>query len=731
MQENLSRGGDTAHNFKNFLGKKAVGRLGCYACHDIPGFDNAKPIGVALNDWGKKDPNRLAFDNIKNFLETHYESVPTWSENGKLPQPRIEKVDGKDVKKMPYEAFFYNDLKHEGRTGYLHQKILDPRSYDYGRIKSWDDRARMPQFRFARAHPKADESEADFEARAWKEEADAREAVMAFILGLVAEQVPQKMINQPRGDRLMEVKGRQVLDKFNCAGCHLVRPGAYDFRVTPESLTALEKAYKNGQKQTVSGGMHTFPTSHFWTGKNPTNPERLVAAAVRPRIVKQDPNDEDSPLALQLVLAEALRFAGTDPKTKERALLDIPVPITVTLPFKDVSPALKDAQTLDEVERVLSAKMPFGGTFADLMVPYLVAKDKDVYKPNAVTKATAGEAEASLPPSLIGEGDRTQPRWLYQFLLDPSPVRRMSILRMPKFNMSPQEAEQLVDYFAGVERITNPGIGLTYPGAVIPQQVSLNDVFWVQKNSAYLDRLKNSEVGKGTSQYAQRLKAYAGAWQEAAKLGKDALQIDLERGKQIKEENLKQIKELRDEAKKLTDDAKKGKLDGKVSNLEAHNKTLDEQIDKLEKSLKETNPEAFKMAYNENQAYVADAYRLIANKQMCLQCHQVGPYKSSNPTTQGPPLALAHERLRPDWVLRWIATPQRHLTYESLMPVNFKRLGEGEEPMLPEVFTGQPLQQIEAIRDVLMNYPRIVALPVNQQWNPNLQSQPEPAGEKK
>ena len=50
------------------------------------------------------------------------------------------------------------------------------------------------------------------------EEAQAREAVATFVLGLVAESVPVKSINQPSGDRLAEVKGRQVLDKFNCNG---------------------------------------------------------------------------------------------------------------------------------------------------------------------------------------------------------------------------------------------------------------------------------------------------------------------------------------------------------------------------------------------------------------------------------------------------------------------------------------------------------------------------------
>ncbi len=148
--QELQHGADSASTYKYYLGKKAVGRLGCYACHDIPGFDAMKPIGVGLNDWGKKPPDRLAFENIDNFLEKHFYSVKSWTEEPKLPQPKVVKEDDKDIKKMPYEAFYYNDLKHHGRTGYLHQKLLDPRSYDYTKILAWDDRSRMPQFRFAR-----------------------------------------------------------------------------------------------------------------------------------------------------------------------------------------------------------------------------------------------------------------------------------------------------------------------------------------------------------------------------------------------------------------------------------------------------------------------------------------------------------------------------------------------------------------------------------------------------
>jgi mono/diheme cytochrome c family protein len=701
---------DQAEGLKHYVGRKAIGRLGCYACHDVPGFEAFRPIGTGLNDWGKKDPGRLAFENIDNFVEHHFYPVQTWSEGGKIPGPKVTNEHGHEVKQMPYEAFFFNDLLHHGRTGYLHQKVLDPRSYDYGKKLAWDDRSRMPQFRFARAQRKEGEGDPDFAARAWKDEADAREAVMTFILGLVADPIPERMRNRPSGDRLAEVKGRQVIDKYNCAGCHMIRPGSFEFNVTPDVLKELERAHGAAEMQTNTGRMYTFPMHYFWTGKSPTMPDRLIAPGANPRIPSAEELDPpDSPPVLQLVLAEALRFIDSN-----KAPVDLPTYTNIYIPLKDFSPAFKDVKspdqvTLDQVKQVLESQLQLGGRFSDLMVPYLVKKDSSVYKPDQITKDSP-QARASLPPSLIGEGERTQPQWLYQFLLDPTVVRRMTILRMPKFNMSRHEAKLLVDYFAGVDRISNPGIGLTFPGEIIPQQAPLNDPFWVAKNSEYVARLKSS------GQFDARLKDYADAWKEASKLANTALQVNIDRVKQQQTEFDKQLKAKKDALAKAQGD-KKAALEKDITDLEVNVKSAAEQLKAFETAAKEASPEAFQRAWVQDQAYVSDAYRMIVNKAMCLQCHEVGGFKSTNPLTQGPPLALANERLRPDWMLRWISTPQRHLTYESLMPVNFPR-GKVD---FQHVLVGQPPEQLEAIRDAIMNYPRVSSLPVNQQWNPNLQ----------
>ncbi len=66
------------------------------------------------------------------------------------------------------------------------------------------------------------------------------------------------------------------------------------------------------------------------------------------------------------------------------------------------------------------------------------------------------EAWGWLPPPLVGEGKKVQSEWLYEFLLDPYPIRPAVVLRMPKFNMSPDEASSLVNYFAAVDGADYP-----------------------------------------------------------------------------------------------------------------------------------------------------------------------------------------------------------------------------------------------------------------------------------
>ena len=90
----------------------------------MPGFETAKPIGTALNDWGKKDPERLAFEDVDIFVRDHYNPVKLRNDPDDPSKPAADWKD-KDGK-PPYEEIYVQAINNHRREGFLHQKnVLD------------------------------------------------------------------------------------------------------------------------------------------------------------------------------------------------------------------------------------------------------------------------------------------------------------------------------------------------------------------------------------------------------------------------------------------------------------------------------------------------------------------------------------------------------------------------------------------------------------------------------
>jgi len=82
----------------------------------------------------------------------------------------------------------------------------------------------------------------------------------------------------------------------------------------------------------------------------------------------------------------------------------------------------------------------------------------------------------------------------------------------------------------------------------------------------------------------------------------------------------------------------------------------------------------------------------------CWNCHQNGARKPPGPPDGwAPDLTLAHDRLNPDWIARWIENPQK-LVPGTKMPTFY----DPEDPKSsapPDVLGGDPKRQIEALRN--------------------------------
>lgn len=86
-----------------FAGQRLIRDYGCYSCHQIPGFENEKPIGTELTEEGSKDVERLDFGFIN------------------IPHTK--------------EAWFK-------------QKLMNPRIFDHEKVVEATDKLKMPNFNF-------------------------------------------------------------------------------------------------------------------------------------------------------------------------------------------------------------------------------------------------------------------------------------------------------------------------------------------------------------------------------------------------------------------------------------------------------------------------------------------------------------------------------------------------------------------------------------------------------
>ena len=401
----------------NYLGKKSIGRLGCAGCHDIPGFEDAKAIGTGLADWGRKEPSKLAFEQILAYLHSKdghgaagahsaADKAHAGDTHGKADDhAKADAAHAEAPKETAQQrldkGFFMEALGHHQREGFIWQKLREPRSYDYMKTenKSYIDRLRMPQFNLS------DEQ---------------REAIMTFVLGLVAEPPPAKYVYQPNPRQEAILAGARVIEKFNCAGCHTLQQQQWKIGFKPGSVPPSDLSAE-----------YPFLIPHF-------TPEQIAKSKAADR----------------RGLGHVMLHGIPQPKDDEEE---------PTKPFQLWSPILADGQTvlsggaafmIDEAVNPPGSieKWPQrGGILANYLHPVAMDQEKKV-NPNV----KASDVWGFLPPPLMGEGKKVQPRWLHDFLLDPHLIRPSVVLRMPKFNLTSAESEAIVNHFAAVDNVDFP-----------------------------------------------------------------------------------------------------------------------------------------------------------------------------------------------------------------------------------------------------------------------------------
>ena len=390
-----------------FLGEKTISRLGCFGCHNIAGFETAKPIGTPLNGWGVKSPAKLDYAHIAEYMDDQ----------------AVDDEGGRDGT-SPY---YLEKLAEHTRSGFLFQKLHRPRSYDFKKtnadLKSWDERLRMPQFSFAN-DPKAVEE------------------VMTFVLGLTGEKIAARYLaktaSTPRQSALAQ--GAKVLNRYNCSGCHVLQMPVY----TVESGTKLTEAFTNFKTNLRSSytSRATDYTAEFYPRL--TYDEKLPL----------DPDKIEQSLKLVAEDGKAIAIEGMPIGLFENELtVQLWKPATI----RGYTFNVGDTVTLDQNKVKKTAAV--GGDFAWL---YSTATAER-------TGGEFSALWNRLPPPLVREGKKVQTPWLSGFLKDPYAIRPAVNLRMPRFHYktaddSPgDETSKLANYFAAHD-------GAEFPYQSIPER---------------------------------------------------------------------------------------------------------------------------------------------------------------------------------------------------------------------------------------------------------------------
>lgn len=404
-----------------YIGRKTISKYGCFGCHDIPGFEDAKPIGTGLADWGRKDSAKLAFEHITHYIEHgHGHAAGHGPKAGTDGHAGLETpVAAKHAEEnADFKSFYTHALEAGNRIGFIYQKLKEPRSYDYDKTenKRYNERLRMPQFPFS---------------------AEEREAVITFVIGLVADPPQPKYIYKARDRQAALVAGRQVLEKYNCGGCHIL------------GLEKWQVSYAAGEMgERAEPPVYPFLNKHF-------SPQEIANASKADRrgelhatLFGLPPTEKDDGLPVVTDLDGSKLDNGSPYAERElRFGLDLYQPAVV-----DGSPYQTGQQPVFASGAQIDARYPtWGGALTKYLTPVVTELER---KSNA--NASGSEAYGWLPPPLVGEGTKVQTAWLHDFLLDPYPIRPAVFLRMPKFNMSSAEATALANYFAAVDSAEFP-----------------------------------------------------------------------------------------------------------------------------------------------------------------------------------------------------------------------------------------------------------------------------------
>jgi mono/diheme cytochrome c family protein len=219
-------------------------------------------------------------------------------------------------------------------------------------------------------------------------------------------------------DESTVAQGEKLVRKYGCAGCHDIPGMEGESRIGVELSTFEAKPIEELFFGEAQGIEHTW---YDWTFNKIKTPRVYATERIEQVMPKFDLADEDIEALIVFLggrndhtVPQQYRYAADDPRQAE----------------------------------IIAGQR--------LVARYNCTGCHVIDEQGGFIRALYEETPSFAPPILNGEGAKVQPDWLFGFLKQPVPIRPWLSIRMPTFNLSDEESNTLVQYFAALSNLTVP-----------------------------------------------------------------------------------------------------------------------------------------------------------------------------------------------------------------------------------------------------------------------------------
>ena len=471
-------------------GLSIIENVGCYACHQVDRFDDARNVGPSLEHVGVKTNSEWAYNWVmdpKSFRPNtpmpKFFNLANTSDDNWLGRNQVEadaivayifdastdvdldeapngnSANGADIinsvgclgchiveepgtPDYPDDQPRFTGYRQQGpnlwgvgskvNADWLYTWVKNPKHY-------WAD-TKMPNLRLS------DREAADVTAFLmdltnpnWDnpttpsvDTALRNEVVLEYLKNMLTTPDAEAMLASMEDEEKKLYLGNQLIGRYGCYGCHLIE----GFQETGRTGTSLSDWGSKATSQIDFGYLDIPHDRGAFLRAKLTSPRSVDDGKIKlPQEKARMPNFGLTPTEIQAVATATLGYT-------DEVIPDIKKP----------------AQTPRKLS--MEAGRQIVNDYNCRACHIIEDRGGAIRAPIEALGIAAGQdravAAAYSPPNLNTEGAKTQPEWLYRFLNEPTEIRPWLNVRMPTFGFNGEQLNALTAYFSALDDAAYP-----------------------------------------------------------------------------------------------------------------------------------------------------------------------------------------------------------------------------------------------------------------------------------